>query len=377
MAGEDEQARETDLLRTEMSAEERTAPARLSIDPGLVHHRKIHTVLGDAALAAVDAQIASMPADLPDHLKQLRIDHLYTRALVAYCERTNVPSLGMLLAQPDPSGLWCSVEHLAPTPDIYGDGRVQTTIQVPGVVDRAAELEYKASRVLSDTVRGQLHQGDRLAVVAEVLRIEGERVVFHPLAIGGAWLTDLDGDSGDMGDLVWWSGSFGEVFVEDIDEFAAAKAVTVDGFEAMKTISESAFKQCLARLLGITAPKDWGGEQSDLYACDVHLRGQRRTAAFLLKGPARFAPMTLNSLGKNNDQIVRLSSEPADLLIVQHCHEINQAVRSTLRAFTIQPGTLRRRYCLIDGRDSMKILKAYDLVDEALAITEREKSARD
>jgi len=29
------------------------------------------------------------------------------------------------------------------------------------------------------------------------------------------------------------------------------------------------------------------------------------TAAFLLKGPARFAPMGLNHLGKNNDQIVR------------------------------------------------------------------------
>jgi len=29
------------------------------------------------------------------------------------------------------------------------------------------------------------------------------------------------------------------------------------------------------------------------------------TAAFLLKGPARFVPMGLNHLGKNNDQIVR------------------------------------------------------------------------
>ena len=37
----------------------------------------------------------------------------------------------------------------------------------------------------------------------------------------------------------------------------------------------------------------------------LHLKGSRMTAAFLLKGPARFVPMGLNHLGKNNDQIVR------------------------------------------------------------------------
>jgi hypothetical protein len=40
--------------------------------------------------------------------------------------------------------------------------------------------------------------------------------------------------------------------------------------------------------------------------------------------------MGLNHLGKNNDQIVRLSREPADVLIVQHSHEILPAVRETL-----------------------------------------------
>lgn len=80
--------------------------------------------------------------------------------------------------------------------------------------------------------------------------------------------------------------------------------------------------------------------------------------------------MGLNHLGKNNDQIFRLAQAPAGLLVVQHCHEIQEPVRATLRAFAVQPGAVRR-YCLIDGKDSLRLLIAYDKLDRA-----RELSAR-
>ena len=76
----------------------------------------------------------------------------------------------------------------------------------------------------------------------------------------------------------------------------------------------------------------------------------------------------MNHLGKNNDQIVRLATEPANILIVQHCHNILPAVRKTLRAFAVQP-SYPRRYCLIDGKDSLRLLKAYNLLDEAIGLS--------
>jgi hypothetical protein len=81
--------------------------------------------------------------------------------------------------------------------------------------------------------------------------------------------------------------------------------------------------------------------------------------------------MGLNNLGKNNDQIVRLASEPADVLIVQHCHDILPAVRQTLRAFAVQPGR-PRRYCLIDGRDSLRLLMGYGLYEKAVKLSLKE-----
>ena len=133
----------------------------------------------------------------------------------------------------------------------------------------------------------------------------------------------------------------------------------------MRNVPERGFKSCLAKILADRITSDWGGEQSDHFKSNIHLSGRRTTAAFVLKGPAKFAPMTLNHLGKNNDQIYRLSQEPAEVLVVQHSHDITPPVRATLRAFAVQPGKARR-YCLIDGRDSLWLLNAYSLLDEAM-----------
>ena len=75
--------------------------------------------------------------------------------------------------------------------------------------------------------------------------------------------------------------------------------------------------------------------------------------------------MTVKHLGKNGDQIVRLAQEPVDILFVQHCHDITSAVIETLKVFSVQP-TNPRYYCIMDGRESLRLLDAYKLKDWAL-----------
>jgi hypothetical protein len=71
--------------------------------------------------------------------------------------------------------------------------------------------------------------------------------------------------------------------------------------------------------------------------------------------------MKATHLGKNGDQITRLASEPAQLLVLQHCHLVSRPVREQLRAFAVNP-CAPRRYCIIDGPDTYRLLKAYDLL---------------
>lgn len=157
-----------------------------------------------------------------------------------------------------------------------------------------------------------------------------------------------------------------EVFPEDIDSFSAirtAPKVKKEELEVLREIPEQEIKGAFAQIIGEeTVPKDWGGENSDLYSTNLELRGRRVSTAFLFKGPAggrKFREMQISDLGKNGDQIVRLCNEPADLLIVQHCHLIGSGVRSTLRAFCNQVHG-PRQYCLLSGLDTLRLLKAYE-----------------
>ena len=145
--------------------------------------------------------------------------------------------------------------------------------------------------------------------------------------------SELAGFSG-----VW--ANYLEVSVEQIDSFSAIQA--------------------FAEIIGEpNIPKDWGGESSDLFTSRLLVDDQRVSSAFLLKGPSRFHPMTPSDLGKNGDQIGRLFDEPADLLILQHCHEVGNGVRRQMRAYAHQMGN-PRRFCIIDGYDTLRILAAYN-----------------
>jgi len=154
-----------------------------------------------------------------------------------------------------------------------------------------------------------------------------------------------------------------EVHTHEIDQFDKVRDYVPryrkSDLDVLKNIPERDVKMAIADLLGVvTVPNDWGGELSDLFTPNVTIRGVNHSTAFLFKGPAKFHPMTLADLGKNGDQINRLSAEPADILVVQHCHEITPPVRGMLRAFAQQIGNLRT-YCLIDGYHTLQLLEAY------------------
>jgi len=153
-----------------------------------------------------------------------------------------------------------------------------------------------------------------------------------------------------------------EIFPEQIDQLrriSEQPRPSAEELVKLKGVPESSVKAAFAEIIGEPeVPKDWGGENSDLFTTTISIEGRRTATAILFKGPSQFRPMTPSSLGKNGDQIVRLFDEPAELLIVQHCHIVKQSVRKQLRAFATQPEH-PRRYCVIDGYDTLRILRAY------------------
>lgn len=360
-------------IRTQLTSSQRATLLKPTIDPGFVHHRKIQTILGPKGMEIIDDEIRKLP-EIPDWQRSVRIDHIYTRVLLGCCNALEIKSLEENLAtQWGPRQLFCSTEKLSPCPDVYDNERVISVWVPRRDFQYRVEFHYSTRHIYSDTTRSRLYSGEEFAIIAELSRFDEENgvIIFEPIIIGAPWLND-NNTHPDF-DIMWYGFSFYEHFIEDFDEFAKVNEIPEPkNPEPMKSVSEAAFKTCLSEILGDATQGDWGGETSDYYTSHLHLQGRRVTAAFLLKGPSRFQPMNLNHLGKNNDQIVRLSHEPADVFIIQHCHDILSPVRETLRAFSVQPSKARR-YCLIDGRDSLRLLQAYDLYEKAVEITKTKK----
>lgn len=351
-------------IRQGLTHEQRNAQGCLTIDPGFVNHRLVESVVGPAGMSVIDQLTSALPAQA-DWQREVRVDQIYTRVLLEVCRVVGAVTLSTMLKERR-GRLFTSVEYVHPNPSVYEDQRTSSDIVIRGVSDLKATMAYDTRKIRASTTRSQLAAGSELAIVGLIDGIHGDQVLIQPLIIGAPWL-QLDQDL--IHGAEWYSHEFFENFVDDIDEFSLVRSVDqMIDFDIMRTITEHAFKTCVAEILGDFVSKDWGGETSDHFSAHVTLSGRRVTAAFLLKGPAKFAPMGLNHLGKNNDQIYRLSCEPASLLVLQHCHEVKPAVRATLRAFAVQPGA-ERRYCVIDGRDSLRLLVAYNKVDRALQLS--------
>lgn len=339
----------------------------LFLDPGFVHRRKIEAVLGEGGMKIIDSQIASIPNSLMDWEKEVRIDHIYSRVLLMLCKQLGIRSMQDCIMSRN-GMLICSIEEFLPTDTIYNSERGSSEIVLNSEIKEKVYLEYSVNKVRSDTLKSGLSNGGEFGVVAEFRQMKNGNIIFHPLLIGYPYLRSKSDNS-----LCWNSYiDYYNVKIDDFVEFEKVKDIPLpDSCEDMKCISENAFKKCLAKILGDKPQKDWGGETSDYFSSHLHIGNTEVSGAFLLKGPANFRPMVLNHLGKNNDQIIRLSKEPADVLFVQHCHDITSPVRETLKVFSTQPSN-PKRYCFIDGRDSIRLLKAYNLLDYAIELSKKQ-----
>lgn len=224
------------------------------------------------------------------------------------------------------------------------------------LVGRTLQIDFTDNGLINDTSRTRMGGSTRLFAFAYIGEISTHTVKAIPYVIG---------------DLVDGAVSMPLPFAHTLethpqrcDQFSNIDyswMPTQTELKSLKEVPEQRVKELICRCLGETAPKDWGGEECDLLSANLVMDGSPRTAAFMLKGPARFHKMTLSDCGKNGDQIYRMFNIPADLYVVQHCHLIGPAVRKTVEAFTFQRNFLRPcQYMFIDGTMTLRLLKAYD-----------------
>ena len=302
-----------------------------------------------------------------NHMAKLANRHQLVTMVLDCCEVINAPTLLKALTLGQPCHLFRSTERLAPCPEIYDAARVCHPVELDFDFGKPVVIAYHTSHIVSDTGRMILHQGAEGGYVNSIvgrLHDKPDQFEVEPMVIGSPWF-DHPRNGTDCDQLMWLGTRFGEILPEDIDQFKKmqeVKAETDEWMSTMKKLPEEFVKEAIAGLLSEPTKKDWGGESNDHFSANVMVGGHRKTAAFLLKGPSDFREMTLDMCGKRADQIHRMVDSGADISIVQHSHLIGHIVMRTLRSQAIQPGNLHRKYCLIDGQATYRILKAYSLI---------------
>ena len=188
-------------------------------------------------------------------------------------------------------------------------------------------VEFSKNGLVNATAYTRMAGSTRLFVFGYVSDIDATTVRAVPYVIG---------------DLVDRSAGLPMPFLQtlemrpkDIGQFAGMDEEWTPSkaeFERMRTVPEQAVKELMCQLLGEhTVPKDWGGEESDVFTANLSVHGRRATAALLLKGPACFHPMKPTDLGKNGDQLYRLFNIPAQVFVVQHGSSLTQWRRRSVK----------------------------------------------
>lgn len=216
-------------------------------------------------------------------------------------------------------------------------------------------VEFAKGNLVNTTAWTRMKGSTRLFVFGYVADVDATTIRTVPYAIGDL-VERTHGISMPFAQSL-------ELQPDDVDQFAGMDAQwtpTASEFAAMRSVPEQTVKELLCRLLGEpSVPNDWGGEESDVLSANLVANGRRLTAAFLLKGPSRFHPMKPTDLGRNGDQLYRLFNIPADVFVVQHCHNIGAAVRKQALAFALQRSfTSPCRVLFVDGLTTARLLRA-------------------
>ncbi len=217
---------------------------------------------------------------------------------------------------------------------------------------------FNSARTASSSAVGSLAGCRRAYLIGTIINLSTAQIELRPVFIGVRSFIDEY-------PVARSAASAARVYPGDIAQFSGidfTSPLTAAESEAVLHVPEDVVKHAFANLIGESyVPKDWGGERSDLYTSRVFARRRQVSAAWLFKGPGYPRPMDVKALGKNGDQIDRLFTEPAELLVLQHCHQIKPSVVGMMDAYA-HDARRPRLYMIIDGADTGRVLRSLGLL---------------
>jgi hypothetical protein len=332
------------------------------LEAWFLHEKLIFSLLPEQELTSLRQRLP----DTADPCAETMRTELFERVLTTYLERSGVASLTEAHSRGElhvGQLAWLdqviTFKGMSAALEAIGRGaRGTATFTASLATDKGVRVrgEYNAARLTSSTAADVLSGTKRQFILGYVDGIAADEIKLRPVVIATRRLRPVPEIPVWYGDDPLW------VTPAAIDQFKGVdfqQRLERTDLNVLKGIPEKEVKTAFAGIFREPeVPKDWGGEQLDLWTAKVSVQRRPLRAAIAFKGPAEFHPMTIATLGKNGDQIDRLAQTAADLMIVQHCHHITPPVINMLKNYANNPRN-PKRYMTIDGYDTIKILRHF------------------
>ena len=290
-------------------------------------------------------------------------DHLLVTFTMDACRDREMPPLGVVLADPTPGEMFFSTEALQGTDAVFGKARARNRVLLPYDCGRDVFVEFDPHHFLSDAERVAHAHNARATVLCHVDIVKDDLVSATALIMGTPSFTHFRNEN-EVLDFDDHAADWFETWPEDIDELAACADIPLppeaEWRAALGSVTGEDVCDALAGILGGTRLQGEAAAHSSMIAAGIHRGGEEEPAAIavITDADARGRALEPAALRARPDAMVAMNATPAELWIVQHCHTIGPAVRDMVRACAVRPHA-PRRFCLIDGADTYRILKAY------------------
>jgi len=341
----------------ELTPEERALDPYLHVDPCYVNVSKCLRVFG----GRFREYYMQTSVKEPTPMAQIFNNHLLVTYACDAARDRRVVSLAEALAEPRAGALFCSTEIVEGSSSARQRGQVaRNRLRLPWPERRAVFIEYETYNCLSEGELRRMSEEQRLSMLCQIDIVKDHEIVAAPLFLGTETFDHFRNDEAALA-LTNHAECWFECLPFDLGGLAAGATVApVDetiwraalGQHAPQVVDET-----LVGLLRTAPPPETREDWVDITFAETTLAGRPVGITLLRLDHPADETLDAAALFDAGNALVRLVQTPADVLVVQHAGRLDADVRAALREVAVPPHQ-PRRYCLVDGGDTYRILKA-------------------
>ena len=339
----------------ELTPVERGLAPYLHVDPCYVNVSKCLRVFG----TFFREHYMQTSVKEPTPMAQVFNNHLLvTYACDAVREREReVTPLSEALAEPSLGALFCSTEIVESASSARQGGQVaRNRLCLPWPESRPVFIQYETYNCLSEIELRRMSDQQRLSMLCQIDIVTDDEIVAAPLFLGTETFDHFRNNDAAL-TLTNHAERWFDCLPFDLGGFKAGGAVTHVDEPVWRAALRETPGEALVALLD-AAPMD--GED-DIAFAETMLAGAPVGVAMLSLDHPADAVLDAATLYKADNALVRLARTPADVLVVRHDGKLADDARAALREVAVAPHA-PRRYCLIDGSDTYRILRAAEVI---------------